>query len=146
MRLVIQRVKRASVKVNSQIIGKINIGLLIFLAVYHEDIESDVKRAAQKVSRLRIFEDNAGKMNKSVLEIGGEILVISQFTLYGDCTKGNRPSFIQSARPDKADKLYRYFIEQMRITGLNVQTGKFQTYMEVELINDGPVTLIVDTR
>ncbi len=145
MKAVIQRVKRASVKVGDEIISKISNGLLILLAVHEDDSEKDIEWMVNKILNLRIFIDQNEKMNLSVKDIGGGILVVSQFTLYGDCSKGNRPSFIRSARPQKARDYYEKFIEQIRASGFNVATGKFQEHMEVELINDGPTTVIVES-
>jgi len=145
MRAVIQRVKSSKVKINNEIVGKINGGLLILLAVHVNDALKDIDWLVKKVLNLRIFEDENGKMNKSVSNVGGEILVVSQFTLYGDCKKGNRPSFIESARPEKAKEYYEKFVEQMRTAGISAATGKFQEHMEVELINDGPTTIIIDS-
>jgi len=145
MRAVIQRVKSASVKVDNKVVGQIGEGLLVLLAVHTDDTPKDIDWLAKRVANLRVFEDEQGKMNKSVQDVNGGILVVSQFTLYGDCSDGNRPSFIAAARPEKAKEYYEKFIEQMRATGVNVATGKFQEYMEVELVNDGPVTIIVES-
>lgn len=146
MRALIQRVKRASVTINSQIIGKINEGLLIFLGVGEDDTEKQVQYLVEKCTGLRIFTDEQDKMNLSVKDIKGEILVVSQFTLYGDCKKGKRPSFVRAARPETAIPLYESFIAHCKNTGLNVQTGEFGADMQIELINDGPVTIWLDTE
>lgn len=146
MRALIQRVKRASVTINSQIIGKINEGLLIFLGVGEDDTEKQVQYLVEKCTGLRIFTDEQDKMNLSVKDIKGEILIVSQFTLYGDCKKGKRPSFVRAARPETAIPLYESFIAHCKNTGLNVQTGEFGADMQIELINDGPVTIWLDTE
>jgi D-tyrosyl-tRNA(Tyr) deacylase len=145
MRVVIQRVKSASVMVEGERISEIRQGLLIFLGVAQEDTSSDVDYLANKIANLRIFEDKAGRMNKSILESGGEILVVSQFTLYGDCRKGRRPSFIAAAPPEKGKTLYQEFIEAIAKMGVPVKTGIFQAMMDVQLINDGPVTIMLDS-
>ena len=146
MRAVIQRVTRASVAVDGKVVGQIGQGLLIFLGVATDDTEKDMEYLAHKIANLRIFEDEANKMNRSLLDIQGEALVVSQFTLYGDCRKGRRPSFTHAAPPDKANMFYEMFIEYLRVLGLQVQSGVFQAFMEVELLNDGPVTLLLDSR
>ncbi len=146
MRALIQRVKRASVTINSQITGKINEGLLIFLGVGEDDTEKQVQYLVEKCTGLRIFTDEQDKMNLSVKDIKGEILVVSQFTLYGDCKKGKRPSFVRAARPETAIPLYESFIAHCKNTGLNIQTGEFGADMQIELINDGPVTIWLDTE
>jgi D-tyrosyl-tRNA(Tyr) deacylase len=145
MRVVIQRVKSASVMVEGERISEIRQGLLIFLGVAQEDTSDDVDYLANKIANLRIFEDKAGRMNRSLLESGGEILVVSQFTLYGDCRKGRRPSFIAAAPPEKGKTLYQEFIEAIAKMGVPVKTGIFQAMMDVELINDGPVTIMLDS-
>ena len=146
MRAVIQRVKSSSVSVNHKVISQINEGLLVLLGVGTTDISSDAEYLADKIAHLRIFEDENGKMNRSLIDIAGEALVVSQFTLLGDCRKGRRPSFMHAAAPDKAKSLYRYFADQMRKKGIATQTGKFQAMMEVSLINDGPVTLVIESK
>lgn len=146
MRAVIQRVKRASVTVEGEIIGKINKGLLVLLGVSNDDTEKDADYLVEKSLNLRIFEDSEDKMNLSLLDISGEILVVSQFTLYGDTRKGRRPSFINAASPEKANKLYEYFVSAVSKHLLQVETGKFQAMMDVELINDGPVTILLDSQ
>ena len=146
MRAVIQRVKESSVSVNNEIIGKIGSGLMVLLGVAETDRVEDADYLAAKIVNLRIFEDENHKMNRSLLDIGGEILVVSQFTLLADCRKGRRPSFVHAAGPNKANELYERFVEQVRQKGVNVATGRFSAMMEVSLINDGPETLIVETR
>jgi D-aminoacyl-tRNA deacylase len=144
MRLVIQRSAAASVTVDGTVVGSIDRGAVILLAVHQDDTEAEADFLAGKVSRLRIYDDADGKLNASIHESGGAFLVISQFTLYGDCRKGNRPSYIQSAPPDRAERLYGYFVEQLRGLGHHVETGQFQAAMQVALVNDGPVTLILE--
>jgi len=146
MRAVIQRVKSASVTVENEMVGKISKGLLVFLGIAKADKTDDAEYLADKIVNLRIFEDDNRKMNRSLLDIGGEMLVVSQFTLLGDCKKGRRPSFVQAAPPDHATGLYQIFLEQVRRKDVIVETGQFQAMMDVSLINDGPVTLIVDSR
>ena len=146
MRAVVQRVKESSVSVDRQTIGRIGKGLLVLLGVAKEDTPSDAGYLANKIVNLRIFEDDSAKMNRSLLSIGGEMLVVSQFTLLGDCRKGRRPSFIAAAGPQKASELYDNFVQQVRRLGVSVETGRFQTTMEVALINDGPVTLVLESR
>ena len=144
MRAVVQRVKNSRVKVKDKIIGEISKGLLILLAVHKDDNEEIIKKLVNKIINLRIFSDNNNKMNLSVKDIRGEILVISQFTLYADTKKGNRPSFIKSAKPEKAIPLYEKFVLYIKQAGLKVKTGEFGAMMDVELINDGPVTIILE--
>ena len=146
MRAVIQRVKSSSVTVADETVGKIGSGLLVLLGVAEPDQSADADFLAKKIVNLRIFEDEQGKMNRSLIDIGGEMLVVSQFTLLGDCRKGRRPSFIDAAGPDKANELYEYFVAQVRKTGVHVATGRFRAMMEVSLINDGPVTLILESK
>ena len=146
MRAVIQRVTSASVTVDSEIVGSIDSGLLILLGVGQEDSRDDVIWMAAKLAGLRIFPDEAGKMNLSVKQIQGEVLVVSQFTLYGDCKKGKRPCFVQAAAPQKANTLYEEFVAELTGHGLTVKTGIFQAKMDVALVNDGPVTLIIDSQ
>ena len=146
MRAVVQRVKESSVKVDRQTIGKIGKGLLVLLGVAEGDSPSDAGYLANKIVNLRIFEDDGAKMNRSLLSIGGEMLVVSQFTLLGDCRKGRRPSFTAAAGPQKASELYDNFVQQVRRLGISVETGCFQTTMEVALINDGPVTFVLESR
>ena len=144
MKAVIQKVSRAEVKVAGQPIGRIGPGLCVFVGIGKDDGQSNVDHLAEKIKNLRIFEDENGKMNRSLEELGKEILVVSQFTLYGDCRKGNRPSFTCAAPPDEAEKLYEYFVQRLRRAGLRVETGQFKARMEVTLTNDGPVTFIVE--
>lgn len=146
MRAVIQRVKESSVTVKNEIIGKIGRGLLVLLGVANEDKANDAEYLADKITNLRIFEDDKGKMNRSLLETGGEMIVVSQFTLLGDCRKGRRPSFVNAADPEKANKLYELFVKEVRQKGVSVKTGRFRAMMEVSLINDGPVTIILENR
>lgn len=144
MRAVIQRVKNADVKVDGKLVGEIGKGLLVLLGVGPEDNEKIADEMLQKICKLRIFTDENDKMNLSVKDIDGEILVVSQFTLYADCQKGNRPSFVNAAPPDKAEKLYEYFKEQCKKEVKNVQCGIFRADMKVSLLNDGPVTIILE--
>ena len=144
MRLVIQRVTEAKVSVIDELVGSITAGLCVFVGITATDDEAQAKFLADKIIRLRIFDDPQGKMNRSIVEIQGEILVVSQFTLYGECKKGNRPSFSAAAAPDKAERLYLYFVNRLRESGLKVSTGKFQAKMAVALTNDGPVTFILE--
>ena len=146
MRAVIQRVKSSSVTVSGELIGNIGKGLLVLLGVASSDKTDDAKYLADKIANLRIFEDGDHKLNRSLFDMGGEMLVVSQFTLLGDCKKGRRPSFVKAAPPDLANELYQQFVERVRQHGVTVQTGRFQSMMEVSLINDGPVTLIVDSK
>ncbi len=145
MRAVIQRVKSASVKVEGELVSEIGAGLLIFLGIAHDDTEAELGYIANKVANLRIFEDADGKMNCSLLETGGSALVVSQFTLYGDCRKGRRPSFINAARPEVANALYEQFITALKQLDIPTQGGTFQAMMDVQLINDGPVTILLDS-
>lgn len=146
MKTVIQRVKQASVSVDGAHIAGIGNGLLVFIGVDREDRTDDAQYLAEKIVHLRVFEDDHGKMNRSLLETGGQMLVVSQFTLLGDCKKGRRPSFVKAAPPETADRLYEYFAGLVRQTGIEVQTGRFRALMDVSLVNDGPVTLMVDSR
>ncbi|MGA7144064.1 MAG: D-aminoacyl-tRNA deacylase [Desulfobacterales bacterium] len=146
MRVVIQRVKSASVVAGTEVAGRIGKGLLVLLGVAISDNIEDAEYLADKTVNLRIFEDENQKMNRSLLDIGGEILVVSQFTLLGDCKKGRRPSFVNAAPPELADKLYRQFVDRIRQKKVSVKTGRFQANMAVSLINDGPVTLIIDSK
>ena len=146
MRVVVQRSKGAKVTVGGQIVGQIEHGLVVLVGVTHEDTEKDVEHLAEKIAGLRIFEDDQGKMNLSIKDVGGSVLSVSQFTLYGDCRKGKRPNFMAAARPELAEKLYEKFNDCLREKGLEVQTGRFGAMMEVELNNWGPVTLILDSR
>lgn len=146
MRGVVQRVKRASVSVDNKIIGEINHGILLLLGVEDTDEEKDLEYMCDKVPNLRIFEDENGKMNKSLIDVNGSILVISQFTLLGDARKGRRPSFTQAAVPEKAILMYESFISNMKAKEIYVQMGEFGADMQVELINDGPVTILLDSK
>lgn len=146
MRIVIQRVKEASVSVENEPVGQISKGLLIFIGVSKADEERDADFLVEKVSNLRVFEDEAGKMNLSAQDVKGWFLVVSQFTLYGDCRKGRRPSFDQAADPQKGERLYLYFVEQLKAKGFGVQTGRFRAMMDVSLVNDGPVTFVIDSE
>ena len=145
MRAVIQRVSKASVKTENKIIGKIEKGIVVFLGVHINDTDQDCSYIADKILNLRIFNDADGKMNLSVLDIKGEILVISQFTLYGDVRKGRRPSYNEAAPPDKGNSYYKKVVEIIKNSALKTETGEFGTLMEVEYINDGPVTIIIDS-
>jgi D-tyrosyl-tRNA(Tyr) deacylase len=146
MKAVIQRVKSAQVDVDGRLSGKIGNGLLVFVGVGRGDDENDVSYMAFKIPELRIFEDSSGKFNLSLKDINGEMLVVSQFTLYGDCKKGRRPSFTEAEEPTTAKNLYERLINRLREQGIPVQTGEFQAKMEVHLVNDGPVTLLLDSR
>ena len=145
MRAVAQRVKESKVEVKGETVGKIGPGLLIFLGVGDEDSEKDGIYLADKISNLRVFPDEKGLMNLSLVDTGGAALVVSQFTLWGDCRKGRRPSFVKAARPERANELYEHFIGLMKKKGIQVATGKFQEMMDVCLVNDGPVTLMLDS-
>ena len=144
MKLVIQRVKRASVEVNKEIVGKIEQGFLVLLGVGPEDTKENADFLVQKLIKLRVFEDENKKMNLSLKDINGELLIVSQFTLYADCTGGNRPSFTNAAKPDKANELYEYFIKECKKENVKVEHGIFGADMMVELLNDGPVTIILE--
>ncbi|WP_166828022.1 D-aminoacyl-tRNA deacylase [Thalassoroseus pseudoceratinae] len=146
MRAVVQRVTEASVTVEDETVGQIGHGFLVLLGVGQDDTEADADYLAQKIVGLRVFEDDAGKMNRGLLDVGGELLVVSQFTLWGDCRKGRRPSFVAAAPPEKADPLYQHFVSAARSAGVTVATGRFRAEMQVSLINDGPVTLLLDSR
>ena len=145
MRAVVQRVKSASVHVDGQLVSEITSGLLIFLGISGTDQQSDVDYLATKIANLRIFRDDELRMNQSLLDVDGQTLVVSQFTLYGDCRKGRRPSFTAAAKPEKANALYQAFMNQLSQMGIPVQAGVFQAMMDVELVNDGPVTLLLDS-
>ncbi len=146
MRALIQRVSQSRVVVDGEITGEIKRGLLVLLGVAGADEQKQLKWLADKIVGLRIFEDEAGKMNLSLADVGGEMLVVSQFTLFGDCRKGRRPSFIDAAPPEKAEMMYNDFVEYVRSQGISVGTGRFRTHMEVELTNDGPVTIWIDSE
>ena len=146
MRAVVQRVSRARVGVGGRTVGEVGKGLLVFLGVGHGDSDQEAEFLANKIAHLRIFSDEQGLMNRSVIEVEGGVLVVSQFTLWGDCQKGRRPSFTRAAPPDKARALYEDFVRRIRGKGLAVATGEFQEMMEVHLVNDGPVTMLLDTE
>jgi D-aminoacyl-tRNA deacylase len=146
MRAVVQRVARASAAVDGETVGAIDHGLLVLLGVGQMDTPEDAIQLARKTAHLRIFDDAEGKLNRSVLEVRGQILVISQFTLYADCRKGRRPSFVEAARPEMARPLYEAFVAEARRQGVRVQTGEFQTLMDVMLVNRGPVTILLDSQ
>ena len=146
MRAVVQRVKRASVTIDGEVAGEIGVGLMVLLGVTYSDKEEQANWLAEKIVGLRIFADDEGKMNRDVTEAGGAVLVVSQFTLYGDCKKGRRPSFVDAAAPPIAIPLYEAFVNGIKRLGVPVATGRFGADMQVELVNDGPVTLLVDSR
>jgi D-tyrosyl-tRNA(Tyr) deacylase len=145
MRAVLQRVSRAQVAVNGEITGQIGLGLLVLLGIGRDDTEADAIYLSEKIAGLRVFEDPEGKMNRSVQDVGGSVLAVSQFTLYGDVRRGKRPSFDAAAPPEKARLLYEFFVEQIRAAGLRCETGRFQEMMQVELVNEGPVTILLDS-
>ena len=145
MRAVVQRVRNARVQVGENQVGAVDNGLLVFLGVTHNDTEDDAKYLADKIAGLRIFEDSDDKLNLSVQDVGGSVLSVSQFTLFGDCRRGRRPSFTEAAPPAQGDALYEAFNRYLRDNGLHVETGQFQAHMEVSLINDGPVTMLLDS-
>ena len=145
MRIVVQRVSHAAVRIDGAVVGKIYKGFLLLVGITHNDTEADADYLAKKVAQLRVFEDEAGKLNRALQDVGGAVLSVSQFTLYGDCAHGNRPSFVDAARPEQAKPLYDYFNRQLRDAyGLRVETGHFGADMKVELINDGPVTILLE--
>ncbi len=146
MRAVVQRVSRAQVSVGEEVVGKIEAGLLVLLGVAKDDTPVDAEYLAGKVVGLRVFEDENGKMNRSVVETGGAVLAVSQFTLYGDVRKGKRPSFDDAAPPQTANELYQHFVRRVREFGVKCETGRFQAMMQVELVNDGPVTILLDSK
>jgi D-tyrosyl-tRNA(Tyr) deacylase len=146
MRAIVQRVSRCRVTVGGNVVGEIGSGLLVLLGVNKTDSEAAADYMVEKIAGLRIFEDADGKMNLSVQEIGGAVLVVSQFTLYGDVRRGKRPSFDAAARPEEAKRLYEYFVRKVRVAGLRCETGEFQAMMEVELVNSGPVTIMLDSE
>jgi len=146
MRAVLQRVTEARVEVAGQIVGEIGAGLLVLLAVARNDSISDADYLSEKIAHLRIFDDAEGKMNRSLLDTRGSMLVVSQFTLYGDARRGRRPSYSDAAEPEKANQFYEYFVDRVRRLGLKVETGVFQAMMKVTLTNDGPVTILIDSR
>jgi D-tyrosyl-tRNA(Tyr) deacylase len=145
MKAIIQRVSKALVRVENEKIAQIKCGMMVLLGVKSDDTEKEAELLAKKTVNLRIFSDKEGKMNLSLLDIQGEVLVVSQFTLYGNCKKGRRPSFIDAALPEKADLLYQYYVQCLKNNNISVQTGQFQAMMQVELINEGPVTIILDS-
>jgi D-tyrosyl-tRNA(Tyr) deacylase len=146
MRVVVQRCSRAEVRIDGSSVGKIGLGFMLLVGITENDTTAEADLLAKKIAQLRVFEDEAGKMNLAIRDVGGAILSISQFTLYADCSKGNRPSFIRAARPEQASPLYDYFNETLRTTyGLTVETGRFGADMKVDFINDGPVTILLDT-
>ena len=145
MRAVVQRVSRASVVVEERVIGEIGMGLLVLLGVHKNDAEADADYLAEKIAGLRVFEDSDGKMNRSVVDVGGAVLAVSQFTLYGDVRRGKRPSFDDAARPERARELYEYFVLKIRQNSLRCETGQFQAMMSVSLVNHGPVTMLLDS-
>jgi D-tyrosyl-tRNA(Tyr) deacylase len=146
MKALLQRVTTGSVSLGDEEVGRIGRGLVVFLGVASGDTEKDAQYLAQKIANLRIFPDEEGKFNLSALDINGELLLVSQFTLLADTRKGRRPSFIEAAPPAQAEELFEYFVEQTRATGLKVETGRFQQYMQVEIHNDGPVTILLDSK
>lgn len=146
MRAIVQRVKSANVQIDGQLVAEIESGLLIFLGISIDDQQSDIDYLISKIANLRIFRDDDLRMNKSLLDVGGQALVVSQFTLYGDCRKGRRPNFSQAAKPEKAHQLYQVFVNQLLQLGVDVKTGVFQATMEVELTNDGPITILLDSK
>jgi len=146
MRACVQRVTRAKVEVEEQVVGEIALGLVVLLGVGENDSLEDVKYLANKISHLRIFPDDEGKMNRSLIDVHGEVLAISQFTLYADTRKGRRPSFVRAAKPDLGQELYENFVAALRELGISVATGIFQTDMQIELVNDGPVTIMMDSQ
>ncbi len=145
MRAVVQRVRRAEVRVGEEVVGRIGRGFVVLLGVGKSDTETAAEALAEKIANLRVFDDDQGKMNRSVLDISGLVLCVSQFTLYGDCRKGRRPSYDQAAAPDQALLLYESFVKCLRQLGIPTETGRFRAMMDVELINDGPVTLLLDS-
>jgi len=146
MRAVVQRVKEAVVYVDRARVGSIDQGLCVFLGIARDDAEGDADYLAEKIPQLRIFEDADGRFNRSLVDVAGQVLVVSQFTLFGDCRKGRRPSFTEAAEPARAETLYRHFITQLMSQKIPIATGQFQASMEVALVNDGPVTLLLDSR
>ncbi|MDF8369319.1 D-tyrosyl-tRNA(Tyr) deacylase [Weissella paramesenteroides] len=146
MRIVLQRVKSASVSIDETVVGKIGVGYVLLVGIADNDTEAELDYLVRKITKLRVFEDLVGKMSLAIEDVGGQILSISQFTLYADTKKGNRPSFTKAGAPDFADKMYQLFNKKLRDTGLTVETGEFGANMQVQLINDGPVTIIFDTE
>lgn len=146
MRAVVQRVLRSRVTVDGETVGEIGPGFMVLLGVSRDDTEADADYLAEKIAGLRVFDDEQGRMNRSLQDVGGAVLAVSQFTLYGDVRRGRRPGFDRAARPEQAEPLYQRFVAQLKARGLQVATGRFQTHMEVELVNDGPVTILVDSE
>jgi len=146
VKVVVQRTKEASVVVNEEIVGKISYGFMLLIGVTHDDTEADIATLVDKIVHLRVFEDGSAKMNLSLIDVGGQILSISQFTLYGDCRKGRRPNFMAAAKSDYAENLYNVFNEKLREKGVTVETGVFGEMMDVQLINHGPVTIILESK
>jgi D-aminoacyl-tRNA deacylase len=146
MRAVVQRVSRAKVTIDNSVTGEIHLGVLVLLGVGKDDAEADATYLAEKIAGLRIFEDAEGKMNRSVQDVGGSVLAVSQFTLYGDVRRGKRPSFDAAAPPAEAKRLYEFFVQQIQALGLRCETGRFQATMQVELVNEGPVTILLDSK
>ncbi len=146
MRACVQRVSRASVEVEGETVGEVGVGLVVLLGVAATDSPADASWLAAKTASLRIFEDDDGKMNRSVVDVQGAVLAISQFTLFGDCRKGRRPSFVHAAGPDLAESLYRHYVDDLGEQGVQVEPGRFQTHMNVSLVNDGPVTILLDSE
>lgn len=145
MRSVVQRVNRARVTVDKELVGTIGPGVVVLLGIHTDDGEKEARWMADKILNLRIFEDKNGLMNRSLLDVGGEMLIVSQFTLYGDCRKGRRPGYSSAARPERAEPLYEHFVQTVKQLGITTATGRFQAMMQVELVNDGPVTLLLDS-
>lgn len=146
MRVIVQRTTRAEVRIDGQVVGQIGKGFMLLVGVTNGDTQADADWLCKKVAQMRVFEDSEGKMNLALADVGGQLLSISQFTLYADCRKGNRPSFINAARPETAEPLYNYLNEQLRQTyGLHVETGRFGADMKVDFVNDGPVTILLDS-
>jgi D-tyrosyl-tRNA(Tyr) deacylase len=146
MRAVVQRVSRAEVRVDGEVTGRIGRGLLVLVAAAGDDSDADLSYTVDKIVNLRIFPDAAGNMNLALNDVGGALLIVSQFTLYGDCRKGRRPSFVQAMAPEPAEKMYERFVAAARASGVPVETGRFRAMMDVELVNDGPVTLLIDSK
>lgn len=146
MRACVQRVSEASVTVDGHVVGQIGNGMLVLLGITQDDTQRDARYMAEKTMGLRVFEDDEGKMNRSIVDVGGSMLVVSQFTLLGDCRKGRRPSFIAAAEPDLAERLYEMFVDEVQQRNVTVATGRFRAHMDVALVNDGPVTLLLDSR
>ena len=144
MKALVQRVEQAQVTVGGEVVGRVGPGLCVLVGVTHDDTSAHAEKLANKLAKLRIFDDDDGKMNRSVLDVGGEILVVSQFTLYGDAAKGNRPSYIEAAKPEQAEPLVDEVVDHLRALGLKIETGRFRAAMKVELVNDGPVTIALE--